>query len=81
MRLPVPPRCNFRGNVEYCLDPPPPEPDVGTEAVKITAFAFGGCGGCCCCRSKITVTTDNLTRSPDLRMRVTTVSWLACLTS
>ena len=63
--------CNFRGNVEYCLE------------FLLLLGALGVAAGCGIRRggSKATVTTTSLTRSPDFRMRPTTVSWLACLTS
>ena len=75
--------CNFRGNVEYCLlllllvlvveaVPFVEVFEVGGGGVEVGGINIG---------SKAIVTTTSLTRSPDLRIRATTVSWLACLTS
>ena len=75
--------CNFRGNVEYCLLL---LLVLVVEVVPfVEVFEVGGGGvevdGGINIGSKATVTTTSLTRSPDLRIRDTTVSWLACLTS
>ena len=84
--------CNFLGKVEYCLLLLFVLAEVDCEIVRPfveEVFEAEADGGCCDSAeagginigSKATVTTTSLTRSPDFRIKETTVSWLACLTS